>query len=66
MGHHVGKIRKLVSWPISYDHYLYTSPGKKASWQLVPVVMGLKTMQSGQKRRKIGKTNAKSNEKFAV
>ena len=35
-------------------------PGKRsASWQLFAVVMGLKTMQSGKKRRKMAKTNPK-------
>ena len=32
---------------------------KSASWQLVAVVMGQKTMQSGKKRRKIAKINPK-------
>ena len=43
--------------------HIYTIPGKKsASWQLVAVVMVLKTMQNGKKRRKI---SLKSKEKFA-
>ena len=32
---------------------------KSASWQLVAVVMVLKTMQSNKKRRKIAKTSPK-------
>ena len=58
---------------------MYIIPGKKsASWQLVAVVLGLKTMprgkndakwpkttQSVKTRRKIAKTNPKSKEKFA-
>ena len=50
----------------SENIYVYIIPGKKvASWQLVAVVMGLKTMQSGKKRRKIAKINPKSKEKIA-
>ena len=46
---------------------MYIIPGKKsASWQLVAVLMGQKTMQSGKKRRKIAKINPKSKEKFAL
>ena len=46
--------------------YVHIIPGKKsASWQLVSVVIGLKTMQSGKKERKIAKINPKSKEKFA-
>ena len=39
---------------------------KSASWQLVAVVVGLKTMQSGKKRRQIAKINPKSKKKFAL
>ena len=56
--------------------YISVIPGKKsASWQLVAVVLGLKTMprdvkwpkttQSVKTRRKMAKTNPKSKEKFA-
>ena len=38
---------------------------KSASWQLVAVVVGLKTMQSGKKRCKIDKIKPKAKEKFA-
>ena len=39
-------------------YILYIIPGKdSASWQLVAVVMGLKTMQSGKKQRNIAKIN---------
>ena len=39
---------------------MYIIPGKKsASWQLVAVFFGLKTMPSGKKRRKIAKNDAK-------
>ena len=46
---------------------VYIIPGiKSPSWQLVAVVMGIKTMQSGKKRRKIAKINSKSKENFAL
>ena len=49
------------------ETHIYTISGKKlASWQLVAVVMRLKTMQSGEKRLKIAKINPKSKEKFAL
>ena len=39
-------------------YILYIIPGKdSASWQLIAVVMGLKTMQSGKKQRNIAKIN---------
>ena len=65
----------LVDGPLSINNidnkekkiytYMNIIPGKKsASWQLVAIVMGLKTMQSGEKRRKTALFNPKSKEKF--
>ena len=46
--------------------YMYIIFGKKpASGQLVAVIKGPKTPQSGKKRRTIDKTNQKSKEKFS-
>ena len=40
--------------------YISVIPGKKsASWQLVAVVLGLKTMPRGKKRRKASKYDVK-------
>ena len=40
-------------------------PGKKsASWQLIAVVLGLKTMPRGKKRRKMAKNDTKRQNKW--
>ena len=47
--------------------YVCIIPGKKsATWQLVTVVLGPKTMQNGQKRRKIAKSNHKTKGKIRL
>ena len=56
-----------VKYYITLYINIYIIAGKKsASWQLVAVVFGLKTMRRGKNRRKIDKINTKPKEKFAL
>ena len=55
------EIKAIYNNFIWSSFYMYIIAGKKsASWQLVAVVMGLKTMESGKKLNKIAKINRNS------